>query len=314
MKEPQETASKRLRRRAEDALERRRLTEAETLLDRLVEVAEGDDAVFAHRHLAELRLERHPWRAALHLRHVLRACPDDDVPHALMGLSQALLGNFRAAVASYRRALRSAPEMPWYLHNLGHLLDVALGRPEEAERPLARAYALEPEHDEIVASFAHCLARLGRLSEARQLAEEARRLAPSNGDHARLVHWIGAGAPQRKPEGAAPQGWGGGGAFALAVRGAFEREMSAAGFTRRQIEGARALWEDFNECRATRARKPEVYAAAVEYAIAMLDPSRRTTQLEVARRYGIAPGTLRTRYGELRDTLALLPDDPRYLR
>lgn len=311
MKEPKETAPKRLRRRAEDALERRRLKEAETVLDRLADVAEGDDSVFAHRHLAELRLERHPWRAALHLRHVLRACPDDDVPHALMGLSQALLGNFRAAVACYRKALRFAPDTPWYLHNLGHLLDVALDRPEEAEAPLARAYAIEPTHDEIIASLAHCRARLGYLDEALELAREACREAPDNRDHLRLIQWIVAGAPTTWPEPRLrlPEE-----RFVRAVRGAFEREMRAAGFTPRQLARARALWDDFNERKSVRARKPEVYAAAVEFAIATLDPSRRPTQAGVARRYGIAAGTLRARYLELRETLDLVPDDPRYAR
>ncbi len=311
MKEPQETVPKRLRRRAEHALERGRLTEAETILDRLVEVAEGDDFVFAHRHLAEIRLERHPWRAALHLRQVLHAHPDDDVPHALMGLSQALLGNFRAAIASYRKALRLAPDTPWYLHNVGHLLDVALDCPGEAEEPLARAFALESKHDEIVASYAHCRARLGHLDEALELAQEARRQAPDNRDHVRLTQWIEAGAPTTWPEPRLrlPQE-----RFVRAVRGAFEREMRAGGFTPRQVARARALWDDFNDRKIARARKPEVFAAAVEYAIATLDPSRRPTQAGVARRYGIAPGTLRVRYLELREALDLVPGDPRYAR
>ena len=71
----------------------------EPLLERIVSLApDGSDAsVFAHRHLAEYRIEDHPWRALLHLRKVVGAHPDDDVVHALMGLSHALLANFRSA-------------------------------------------------------------------------------------------------------------------------------------------------------------------------------------------------------------------------
>lgn len=311
-----ETGLRRLRRRAEHALEHQKHTEAETLLDRLVEIADGDDALFAHRHLAEIRLERHPWRAALHLRHVLQACPDDDVPHALMGLSQALLGNFRAAVASYRKALQYAPGTPWYLHNLGHLLDVALDAPRAALEPLETAHAAEPEHDEIAASLAHCQARLGSIDSALTLARQALALAPSNRDHARLVGWIEAGAPDdwspqdtvdiaqasKAPKSIDPT---------QAVQEMFEAKMKASGFTGRQVELAGALWRDFGEGRELRMRKPEVYAAAIEYAIATVH-KRGTTQAKVARRYGIAPGSLVRRYGEIRQALDLQPDDPRY--
>src|SRR5688572_26028832 len=111
----------RLRRQAENALRRERSRwEIEPLLERLAtEAPEGTEHwSFAHRQLAELRLEQHPWQSALHLRKVVGHTPDDDVVHALMGLCQALLGNFHAAVSAYRRALAIAPRNPWYHHNL----------------------------------------------------------------------------------------------------------------------------------------------------------------------------------------------------
>ena len=52
--------------------------------------------------------------------------------------------------------------------------------------------------------------------------------------------------------------------------------------------------------------------AAVEYAIALLRERPGTTQANVARRYGIAATSLGTRYGEIRDALSLVPNDPRY--
>lgn len=122
---------------------------AQALLAELASVAEaGSDAsLFAHRHLAELHLEDNPWKAALHLRRVLAYCAEDDILHALMGLCHALLGNYRVAVRSYREASNLAPQTPWYHHNLGHLMDVALDDPIGAERHLRRAYDLEPEHE-----------------------------------------------------------------------------------------------------------------------------------------------------------------------
>jgi len=316
MGDGRQSALEQLRRRAETALERNgRGAEAETLLERIVELAdqESEHALFAHRHLAELRLERHPWRAALHLRRVLAVRPNDDVPHALMGLCQALMGNYRVAVGSYRRALAIAPSTPWYHHNLGHLLDVALDQPRAAEPHLSEAIRIEPDHDEILASYAHCLARLGKKDEAAQVARRARSIAPKNEEHARLLEWIEKGAPGVYESGhyEAPK---------LttddrtnAVRESFEKRMREAGYAPSQIDQARSLWTDFHGRRENlRMRKPEVYAAAVEYAIAQIHARRGATQAQIARRYGVAPGSLSSRYGEIRQVLALTPFDPRY--
>ena len=313
-----ETSVDTLRRRAEAALEKdERGSSAEKILERLAQLAndESEHAVFAHRHLAELRLERHPWRAALHLRKVIALAPDDDVPHALMGLCQALLGNYQAAVASYRRALEHAPRTPWYHHNLGHLLDVALDVPKKAVRHLELAHQIEPDHDEIAASYAHCLARLGELDGALILARIAFQLAPRNRDHARLVSWIERGAPaNEKATGDAGSSRASDVPKSEAVVEALERGMTRSGYSPDQVDRARHLWSDYAEGRRVRVRKPEAYAAALEYAMALILRRRGVTQAMIAKSYGIAPGTLSSRYHAIRDALALEPGDPRYVR
>lgn len=187
-----------LRRRAVESLENTKFPiEAEQLLERLASVAmEGsDDALFAHHELATLQLERSPWNAALHLRKVIAGRPNDHSAHALMGLCQALLANFRMAVASYERAISLAPDVAEYHHNVGHFLDVAMDASENAITHLAQAHELAPTNHEITASFAHGLARAGRLEDAVTLAEEAVRRAPDELSHQNLLEWIQAGAP-----------------------------------------------------------------------------------------------------------------------
>ncbi|MCS6797340.1 MAG: tetratricopeptide repeat protein [Myxococcota bacterium] len=322
----QGTAHARLLRLAEQALRRNRpRREVESLLERLSHVApEGSEAwTFAHRHLAELLIEEHPWRAALHLRRLVAARTGGDVAHALLGLCHALLGNFQAAVASYRRALQESPHNPWYHHNLGHLLDVALGRPDEAVGHLEIAHRIEPLEHEIAASLAHCLARLGRLDRARTLADEAVRAAPRNRDHRELLAWIEQGAdrsgPPRSPRtsglghrSAAPHASGRAASPPDAVVDALEARMGAAGFSASQIHAALALWRDFRHHARRPACRPESYAAAIEYAIAVLHGVRGVTQASVARRYGVTAGTVSNRFIEIRYALALVPGDPRY--
>lgn len=293
---------------AEEALEASS-KRAEGLLSKLVSAAdEGSDAsLFAHRHLAELHLEDNPWKAALHLRRVLRYCPEDDILHALMGLCHALLGNYRVAVRSYREASALAPQTPWYHHNLGHLMDVALDDPRNAERHLRCAYELEPEHDEIIGSLAHCVARLGDLDEAQTLAKLAREKGPCNPDHRALLEWIeggAAGSPAATATVRRPP--------SDRVAETVQLKMGEAGYSREEIERATQLWSDMQAHCELRVTKPEVLAAALEYAIAVVEQRAGCTQAEVARRYGVAPTSVSARFAQIRNALALRPGDPRY--
>ncbi|MBL8718298.1 MAG: hypothetical protein JNL79_20120 [Myxococcales bacterium] len=139
------------------------------MLERLRRMAiEGsDDRRFADRRIAELLLETEPWRAALHIRRLVRELPDDDAHWALMGLAQALLGNHKFAAQSYRRALALDPGNPWYAHNLGHILDVGLDRARDGLPWLERAHKRIPDSTPVTCSVAHALFRLSRLDEAR---------------------------------------------------------------------------------------------------------------------------------------------------
>lgn len=186
-----------LRRNVEWAL--RNALDADEVLPMLAKLArsaepESDAWVLAHRHLAELAVDRDPWRSALFARRVVKVDPDDDGAWAVLGLAQTLLGNFRSAVASYRRAIALSPKNPWYAHNLGHLLDVALGRPADALPLLADTYKNEPKEREIAASYAHALARAGKLSQAKKVLRRVIAKGASS-DHMVLWRWLEEGAP-----------------------------------------------------------------------------------------------------------------------
>lgn len=173
--------------------------DAEELLPMLARLAraaspESDVWVFAHRHLAELGVERDPWRAALFARRVLCLCPDDDGAWAVLGLAQSLLGNYRYAARAYERALELSPDNPWYAHNLGHLYDVALDRPVDALPLLARATEAQTGEADIAASYAHALARCGKLLLAKRVLKRAIRHGGTS-DQMALWRWLDAGAP-----------------------------------------------------------------------------------------------------------------------
>lgn len=328
----------RLRHRAERALEEPGASrDAVQLLDKLaLRATPGSEHwLFAHRQLAELKLEAHPWQAALHLRKVVDRLRDDDGVHALMGLCQAVLGNYRAAVSCYRRALALSPRNPWYHHNLGHLMDVGVGDSERAVEHLRAAHRIHPEEHEIAGSLARCLAALQHYDEAEDAVGEALRHAPENADHLALREWIRSQRdqdtqasssaehrpcyrPSRSPQGAIQQRdcRAVGSAMdppAEAVLQVLRAGMDEAGFSDDQMARARAMWFDFREAnRGLRVVKPEVFAAAVEYALCKVQCLEGITKASVARRYGVATASISSRYLEIRRALSLEPGDPRY--
>ncbi len=129
-------------------------------------------ACFAGTELAEVLLSISPWRSAVLAREVL-SHEETDRGWAVLGLGLALLGHYRSAKRAFSKALVLAPKCSSYAHNLGHLLDVGLGRSEEALRWLAQAHHARPNDDEIAASYAHALVRVGRPDDARRALERA---------------------------------------------------------------------------------------------------------------------------------------------
>jgi tetratricopeptide (TPR) repeat protein len=322
------------------------------MLHRLVRLApEGtDENLFANLHLAELLVERDPWRAALYAKRVITHRPDDDRGWATLALCQTLLGNYRFAVSAYHQALASSPKNPWYAHNLGHLLDVGLGRADEAIAWLRRAYQSATAYGgEVAASYAHALARVGRVAEARKVLTRAMKRTASR-EHAALLKWIEQGAPadkdhplprpapvhalvawERDEVDAAPpapssrkDGAREDRAEGTAARrrlpvlaeidAALARGLASLPLDAKQRARAKALARD---AIAVFSRDPrggaavQAIAAAVAYAIVYVDHVP-LTQAEVAACFRVGVASLRGRFGELRSHLDLLPGDARY--
>jgi predicted Zn-dependent protease len=137
------------------------------MLQRLALAADpaSEYSLYARRNLAELIVQRSPFRAARLARSVL-CSREDDRAYAVLGLAHLLMGNYRSAEKAYRSALAILPHCPWYAHNLGHLLDVGLNRPQDALSFLKLARRGLPQEVEIKASLAHALLRSGARAEA----------------------------------------------------------------------------------------------------------------------------------------------------
>jgi tetratricopeptide (TPR) repeat protein len=129
-------------------------------------------ACFAGTELAEVLLPTAPWRSAVLVREVLRH-EETDRAWAVLGLALSLLGHYRSAKRAFSKALALDPGCSSYAHNLGHLLDAGLNRPEEALPWLQKAALARPADEEVAASYAHALFRTGREADARQVLVSA---------------------------------------------------------------------------------------------------------------------------------------------
>ena len=91
-----------------------------------------------------------------------------------------------------------------------------------------------------------------------------------------------------------------------------EVHMREAGFSDPQRARAHSLWHDFRRAHPSRVVKPNVAAAAVEYAMIYVNDLRDITRADVARRYGVPVNSLVARYTQIREALRLDVRDPRY--
>ena len=307
----------------------------------------SEEIVFAHRQLAELLAEKHPWRAALYARRVLADRPEDDRGWALLGLSQTLLGHYRFAVTAYQNALTCSPKNPWYAHNLGHLLDVALDRASDALFWLRTAYSGANGNADIAASLAHALARAGQVPEAKKVLARAMRRGVSK-EHGALMRWLERGALPEEDSGAPRSGShapssshhaassasGNAGAAGSSkepvrtatakrartkpargavktapVEAALARGMESLPLDAKQRASAHELARD--AAHHVDVAAPESVAAAIAYGIVFIDHVP-LTQAEVAATFRVSVSALRGKFGELRAQLDLMPGDRRY--
>lgn len=141
-----------------------------------------------------------PWARALEARRHIARDPSDAAAHAELGHALVAMEWFQAGARSYERALQLEPQNPYLAHNLGHLYDVALGRPEDA-LPLLEFAVNDVDHTDADAhrdfavSYAHALARVSDFGAARRVLQEACGEVPENPTHQRLMTWIVAMSP-----------------------------------------------------------------------------------------------------------------------
>ncbi|TKJ28295.1 MAG: hypothetical protein CEE40_11825 [Chloroflexi bacterium B3_Chlor] len=95
------------------------------------------------------------------------------------------------------------------------------------------------------------------------------------------------------------------------VESLFVNGMEVSEFGVPEVLRAVRLWREFKEKAQPRYRRPEVYAAAVEY-IMVLFGFYRDSQVEIGARYGVSPSSISSKWHEIERMVGLSQFDARY--
>jgi len=110
---------------------------------------------------------------------LLRQMPKAAVVHNVMGASNAALGRFERAAASFRTAATLTPKDPAAHNNLGLAL-AQMGAFAEAERSFAQSLRLDPSNGEAMLNLGGAIAGQGRLEDALAIYRKVAAAAPNH--------------------------------------------------------------------------------------------------------------------------------------
>jgi tetratricopeptide (TPR) repeat protein len=167
---------------------------------------------------------------------------------------------------------------------------------EDAIRKFKEAARLAPDDPEYHLNLARARARFGQWEEALTSLRDFLDLEPDTRLRERFRALFEVGMDP--------------------VESTLTRTMTSQGLPLEEISAAMQMWWEFRIAAGRRAlpmRKPEVWAAALDYTVRKLN-FRQITQKEMAALYDVSEGALRSRYLEMVETLDIMPCDYRYFR
>jgi len=232
-------------------------------------------------HLGDLLLYTGRVRESVkYLKELVSVNPGDHHYHYLLGFAYSKLMKVKEAERELRKALSGDPDEPEYLRSLGWVLCVR-DKLDEGEELLRKAQAME---------------------EAIYLADLARELEPDSPFIEETWNFIKEYAELLK------KGQRIGDIFnyfsesEVRVLSLFY-DKAEPFYPEYLLEEASRIWLNFRKANRKLIRKPEVWAAALEYTIDMLFMGRGLSQVDLARKYRVSRGSISRSYKELVSTL-----------
>lgn len=276
--------------------------------------ASGDSEAEARAHgfLGDIYLLVRDLPAAeRHLRRAVKCEPGNGEYHYLMGCALTVASRFPEAINSFRSAEQLLPDNAEVLRGLGWAIHCT-GGIDEAEGLLRRSVGIDPGNVSALNDLAVCLMTQHRYDDAIGIVQYALDLSPE--DHL-LTETHEAALSLRQEynrllvEAERSRRSLGSRGYArpvyARVEELFDRSMRRGDYTSQQRENACKLWQDFLRKSSPQIRKAEIWAAAVEYAVAELDSVDKVTCRSISKNHQVAPASVVQAYRRIVDTLEL---------
>lgn len=303
----------------EGKLERGHFKSAIPLLEKLLRLGRNSltHKEFAYGNLghAYLSLRRFD-KAEDCLKKAVKLNPQESRYHYLLGLVYSTSGMISEALEEFECTVRMDGDKSEYQRTLGWAKFVS-GQTGEGIKRLKKALDLDNKNVYAYADLASCYMKINRFNEARRILKEGLLKVPSDPFLLRTqnaVERTGGEYKKVKEEEKRVK-------HRIdkiknsefhKVRKSLLRGMRLAGYSETQKKSAEKLWYDFYKMRKLQIRRPESWAAALEYTIARLDLIEGETQKTVASKYGVSETIVSSRFNDICRTLDIRVFDKRY--
>ncbi len=266
---------------------------------------ETEDAEDVLLHLGDLLLYLGRVKESVpYLKRLVSISPRDAHYRYLLGFAYSKLLRIKEAEREFRKAVAEDPNEPEYLRSLGWILCLK-DKLEESEELLRKAHQLDPENPVICTDLAMCLARMEKMGEALEIVELARRLEPDSPLVIETFNFIKEYAELLKRGERIKDIFG--------ILTESEVRVLLLFYDRAEpfypeylLEEASRIWLTYRKRHRKSIRKPEVWAAALEYAMDLLYLGRGVSQVDLAKKYKVSRQSISNCYREL---LAVIGDE-----
>lgn len=259
-----------------------------------------ESRAFVERRLGEIYLQlKFLDKAREHFSAAVRLNTKDPLSHYFLALAMFLGGHVKSTLNYIRKAIAMKPDDAefYYLHGLALL---QMRKYALAEINFRRALEFKPKH---IPSYLE----LARVSICRKENDDAVRflkrvlsIAPDHLAAKALLRKIATSKKQDAQE------------KTTRIESMFDQKMQELGYDHTQREKAKKLWRDFLRKRKLKIRKPEVWAAAIHYAISRLEFHIEENQNFLAEVYGVSKKSISLAFQDICATVRLRLYDQRY--
>ncbi|MER3445641.1 MAG: hypothetical protein C4291_01870 [Candidatus Dadabacteria bacterium] len=303
----------------EGKIERGHFKSAIPLIEKLLRLGRNSLTLkeFAYANLghAYLSLRRFD-KAEYCLKKAIKLNPRESRYHYLLGLAYSASGMISDALKEFEYTVQIVDNKSEYQRALGWAKFVS-GQTTEGIKHLKRALDLDNRNVYAYADLASCYMKMNRFNEAIRTLRKGLLRVPGDPFLLRtqnVVERTGDEYKKVKEEEKRVR-------YRIdkikdsefhKVRKSLLQGMRLAGYSETQKKSAEKLWYDFYKMRKLQIRRPESWAAALEYTIARLDLIEGETQKTVASKYGVSETIVSSRFNDICRTLDIRVFDKRY--